>query len=276
MAPLPTTVVVPLDGSGYAERAIRPAKVLASRLGVGVGAVRVVSGDPDEARDYILEITEKHGLQWAHVDVSRDVAAAIHAVVSAKDGAVCMATHGHGRAAAVLGSTAEELLAQASEPIMVVGRGVDQQRIRRIERLVVALDGTPDSEVVCGSAIGWARELGLRVSLVTVAGEPMTSLREGGQPRRSFGPADPYVYIADAVERYETSGVELDGDVIVDPISPASGLSTLLREVPHAVLAMATHGRRGLARLIHGSVAATIVDASPVPVVMFSLAHGAD
>jgi nucleotide-binding universal stress UspA family protein len=39
------------------------------------------------------------------------------------------------------------------------------------------------------------------------------------------------------------------------------------------MLAMATRGRTGMQRLIHGSVAGSIVDESPVPAVMITARH---
>lgn len=271
--PLPRTVLVPLDGSAFAERAIGPATVLAKRLGVDVGVVQVVEHEKDADDAYLTKVVREHGLAWHHVAVDDDVAGAIVAVADARDAAVCMATHGHGRAAAVIGSTAEALLARSEEPIVAVGRGVDTQRIRRIDRIVVTLDGSEEAEAVCKPAIAWARQLGLVVNLITVVGEPMTALRDDEPPRRAFGLSDPEAYIASALERHQTEGVDIVGEVLTDPISPASGLATLLRDVPHCVLAMATHNRSGTARLIHGSVAASIVDAAPVPVVLFTHAQ---
>ena len=268
------TVVVPLDGSGYAERALGPAKVLAARLGVGVGVVKVIGAGREADRDdYLADIARAHGLEWHHIEVADDAAAAIHAVAVARDGVVCMATHGHGRATAVFGSTAEAVLAASAEPVVVVGRGVDTTRVASIDRIVVALDGTAESETVCAPAIRWAREYGLVVNLITVAAEPLTSLTEDEEGHRTFGPQNPDAYIAAAVQRHRTEGVNVVGEVLIDPISPASGLGQLLRDVPHAVLAMTTHGRTGAQRIVHGSVAGNIVDVSPMPVVMFGLVH---
>lgn len=270
--PFPRTVLVPLDGSGFAERAIGPAKVLAERLDVGVGVVQVVDDEKDADDEYLTKVAREHGLAWHHTAVDDDVAGGILAVAEARDAAVCIATHGHGRAAAVIGSTLEALLARSEEPVVAVGRGVDTRRIRRIDRIVVALDGSDEAEALCRPAIEWARRLGLVVNLITVVGEPMTSLRDE-KPRRAFGLDEPEPYIASVVERHRTEGVEVVGEVLTDPISPASGLGTLLRDVPHSVLATATHNRSGTARLLHGSVAASIVDAAPVPVVMFTHAQ---
>jgi nucleotide-binding universal stress UspA family protein len=50
--PLPEPILVPLDGSSNAERALRPAKVLADALGCPLRVVHVLAGeaaaDPEE------------------------------------------------------------------------------------------------------------------------------------------------------------------------------------------------------------------------------------
>lgn len=266
-------VLVPLDGSDLAELAMGPARVLGQRLGVGVGAVQVVDHPDGEHRKYLEEVAERHGLQWAEAVAGDDVAATIRSEAAKRDAVICMATSGHGRTKAVFGSTAEAILAGSTDPIVVVGRSVDPARIRGIERIVVALDGSPESELVCGPAVAWAAQLGLVVNLITVVGEPMPTLHDDEVPRPAFGPHDAGSYIEAAVRRHSGKGADVVGEVLVDPLSPASGLGRLLRDIPHCVLAMATSGRTGLQRLLHGSVAGSIVDESPVPVVMFSLAQ---
>jgi nucleotide-binding universal stress UspA family protein len=265
------TVMVPLDGSELAELAIDPAKVLASHLGVSVGVVMVV-GDASKAdTKYLDRVVEQHGLDWQLVEVHDDVAEGIHIAATGRAALLCMATHGHGRAGSVFGSTAQEVLARSTSPIALAGRGGDARRFRHVHRIVVPLDGTDDSEAVCAPALRLASQLGASVELVTVAAEPMESLHDDQPPRRRFGPQDPDAYMADAVGRWSTGDVAVTGEVIIDPISPASGLGQWLRERPNGLLAMATHGRTGLQRLLHGSVSASVLGESPVPALMIAI-----
>jgi nucleotide-binding universal stress UspA family protein len=264
-------VLVPLDGSAYAERAIRPAELIAARIGIEVGVLQVVADESKADTDYLPSVVEDRRVAWSEIVIDEDAAAGILTAASLRRAVVCMATHGHGRAKAIFGSTAEQVLVRSPEPIAVVGREVDTARLRPPARIVVALDGTDESERICEPAIAWAARFGLVVQLVTVAGEPLERFTDDAPVRRAFGCHNPDDYIRGALSRHATPGVELEGRALIDPISAASGLGHHLREPRDALLAMATHGRTGIERLIHGSVAGRILDQSPVPAVMFGV-----
>jgi nucleotide-binding universal stress UspA family protein len=265
------TVVVPLDGSSYAERAVEPAKWLAARIGVSVGIAHVVRTRDSADPDYLARTLDERGLEWLEVVEAEDVAQAIADVAASQRALVCMATHGHGRAQALVGSVAARVLADATEPIVLVGRGVGVTRLHRLERVVVALDGSEGSESVCDPAVAFARRFGLDVELVTVASEPLATMSPEDPPRRSFGLREPETYIDAVARRYHAPDVRVVGRAITDPISPASALEHLLRDPPGALVAMATRGRTGMQRLLHGSGAGTILDNSPVPALMFAI-----
>jgi nucleotide-binding universal stress UspA family protein len=57
-----------------------------------------------------------------------------------------------------------------------------------------------------------------------------------------------------------------------DPISPADGLSTYLDQHPAGLLAVTTHARTGLRRVLLGADAAKIVHASTAPALVVRLA----
>ncbi len=103
-----TTIVVPLDGSVFAERAIRPACSLAARL--EQARVLLVSCTPDDIDAAQQELDDRASLYSEVVDIetrvvgSGDPAEVILAITATEpDGMLCMATHGKGgiRAAAV-------------------------------------------------------------------------------------------------------------------------------------------------------------------------------
>ena len=96
-----TTIVVPLDGSVFAERAIRPACSLAARLEQArVLLVRCAPDDIDAAQH---ELDDRASLYSEVVDIetrlvgSGDPAEVILAIAATEpDGMLCMATHGKG------------------------------------------------------------------------------------------------------------------------------------------------------------------------------------
>jgi nucleotide-binding universal stress UspA family protein len=262
-------VVVPLDGSDYAERAIGPATVLAKRMGGRVGAMHLAREENRSGDEYLARVGRSHELEWLDARVGDDVATTIREVARERDALVCMATHGHGRATAVIGSTAEAVLAASDEPIVAIGRGVDTRAIRRLETVVVALDGAEESETAAAPAIRWAVDLGLPVVLTTVVGEPMSAHNPDAVP--AFGLERPHEYIEAAVQRNRLDGATITGEVIVDPLSPASGMRQRLRDLPQSMVVIATSGRKGAQRILRGSVAGAILDASPVPAMLFEI-----
>ncbi len=267
---VPRTVLVPLDGSHHAERAIGPALDLAESLGVKVGLAQVVAEDRLANESYLADLTHEHKLGWWQVVVNPDAVVGLLDLADEREAMVCMSTHGHGRAVAIVGSTAEELSRRSVLPVVLVGRAAQVDFRHRFRRLVVPLDGTSDSEVALSLVLPWAKQFGMPLQLVTVVEQVLAPLREDYPPTPRYGPeGDPTEYLDQVLTRFPTAGVAVSNRVQYDPISPALGLADVLRDEPDALVVVATHARTGLSRYVHGSVAGSIVDHSPVPVIEF-------
>lgn len=261
-------LVVPLDGSADAERAIPLARQLAERLGGGLRLVTVVAPGHDRgaAAAAVAATAARAGAAWTVLD-GQDVAAAILEVAAA-NAVVCMASHGRGRSAAVVGSVATAVVARSDNPVVLVGPGVPAGH-RLAERVVACVDGSPSSETVVPTAANWASALGLRLSLVTVAEPIPPPLKPGAPYRRGHGPAiDADDYIARLVQDWQRRDVAVDGTAVHDPVSVAGGLADHLATRPAALVAATTHARSGATRAVLGSVAAAIVRHVPAPTVL--------
>jgi nucleotide-binding universal stress UspA family protein len=125
------------------------------------------------------------------------------------------------------------------------------------KRLLIPLDGTEVSEWVLARANHLIEQPGLEVTLLAVlpseqADAPPSAIQSSLARLRDR-----------LLERSIVAEAELRfGD-------PAS---EILREISaggHNLVAMATHGRRGLTRMIFGSVALQVLQASPVPLFLF-------
>ncbi len=124
-----------------------------------------------------------------------------------------------------------------------------------------------------GTAIGLARELAsaLRADLALV--------------HAFHGISVPYTELPPALVERELSGVEVGAARALDVLASRSGAArAVLRhgepaevvlavaaEIGATMIVMGTHGRRGLPRLVLGSVAERVVRESPVPVVTVRL-----
>jgi nucleotide-binding universal stress UspA family protein len=123
---MPKTIVVPLDGLKFSERALVPAVELAAQCGAEVVVVTVRPGGPtgDEVPDLEPALL-RAGAGSARIVVveSRSAAEGIATLAASQpDPVVCMTTHARSRAGqAVFGSVAEELIRTTDVPIVFVG-----------------------------------------------------------------------------------------------------------------------------------------------------------
>lgn len=173
-----STIVVPLDGSAFSERALPAAVALARRsdaalelVHVGEPAVRA-SGVPvpdsrfdDEAEQLIRSrvssladaLARDAGLRVKPVFLNGDVAPAVQAYV-AERGAdlVVMTSHGRGGLSrAWLGSVADELVRRSTAPLLLVRpdeEGAPGAHEPLFRRVLVPLDGSPRAEEVLAHA----------------------------------------------------------------------------------------------------------------------------
>lgn len=59
--------------------------------------------------------------------------------------------------------------------------------------------------------------------------------------------------------------VDADGEIVRDPLGPASGVRAHLGQRPAGLVAVTTHARSGIQRVVLGAAAAGIVHASVAP-----------
>jgi nucleotide-binding universal stress UspA family protein len=258
-----TDILVPLDGSAAAERALSPARDLASRTRVPLRALRrALSDDREEATEYLAAIAERCAptLDLDTQVVDRETVPDAILERLAPGTLVCMSSHGHGGLArAVMGSVAEALLRSLDRPALLVGPHV-VQNATFTGRIVTCIDGSHESLRTLAPAQEWAAMLGLPLWLMEVV-EP------GVLP--GWAPHDDIVESAHvAALAAELDGVE-GWDVLHDK-DPARALVAVAASpsTPTALLVMATHGRTGWDRLRLGSVTTATVHAATVPVLV--------
>lgn len=258
-------IVVPLDGSPAAERALGPALDLARRTGV---PVRLLSRCfPDERDAYAIYLS-KLAARCGDVSAATTVAdrdSIPDAIVSGlgPTSLVCMTSHGRGGLArAIMGSIAEALLRALDRPALVVGPRVTTPAF--IGRVVACVDGTDESERTLAPARAWA----------DLTGEPLW-LVEVDPPRK---PDDdlPRDVLEDGhlASLGRQSGA--DGWDVLHDRHPAAALAEAAADPssPTGLLVLANHGRTGWDRIQQGSVTATVVHHAPVPVLVVP-AHAA-
>lgn len=296
-----TAVLIPLDGSRFAESAIPLGVAVANALGADIQLVRVhelvalpamdaltpmpvVDAAVEEAsrtqqRDE-LEATAADVRAMAHcpVHVALLEGSVVHALLEfARVNQVRMivtSTHGRsGLARAALGSVAEELARSATCPVMLLhpAEGQAPAAPRRFEHVLVPLDGSPLSEAILPHAtalLTGARKVTLfrMVAPVTVdlAPTPMPlAITDAAALEAELAGAQ--AYLEGIAARLRATGYTVATEVVANVATPSAIEQAASAHAPD-LIALATHGRHGLSRLIMGSVTESLVARTRVAV----------
>lgn len=296
-------VVVPLDGSPFAEHALPCAAAIAraARAKLRLVLVHQLPPPPTDReslklyttlevtvrktqRAYLREIAgrlrERWGFQVTSVSPDGPVAATLLRYVD-ELGAdlVVMSTHGRGTVGrALLGSVADEVVRTAPVPVLLVrppeGEPPPADTAWSTEEILVPLDGSPAAEAALEPAADLARLLGARLSLVQVI-VPIATTTDPPLPFPSgydehltdIRRREAQDYLDDVAEGLRATGLAVGAAAVVGA-SAAGALVDLSRPGRAGLLVIASHGRGGLRRLALGSVADKLVRAAAVPVLV--------
>lgn len=248
-------IIVGDDGSMRTPKAVAVADVAVAAFGAELVVVHV----PNEDR---LPVPLDSDVTVLPPDDAADRLVA-HALQTGPPGLLCLASRGQTAVGeALFGSVTAHVIRDLHAPLLVVGPSVvDPSRSWR--RMLVCLDGSINAAQILPTVEAWASALDLEVELVHV-GYPLDGLR--GDDRR----LPPEEIEADeqmraCVEQLGSVGVRAAGRSI-EHTHAAEALAEAVVTGDADFIALATHGRTGLARLLMGSVALNLVRRSTVPV----------
>lgn len=287
-------IMVPTDGSGFDREAIRVAVRIADESGADVRLVRVVSsvtllglGEPFEVADATME-AKRAELSLAERELEAlagECRALGEASVSIEllDGPtaemlegyaqrnridlIVISSHGRGGMSRLtLGSVTDSLIRHTQIPVLVVKPGPSYLNARApaaVKSIVVPLDGSTLAEQILPAASLLAMLEGASMTLVHVVGRQRvrvkTSPDEPGLPECDIEVAQSY--LARIADRLRRGNLSVDTQVIIGEDVAASIGDYAARQ--HAdLIAIATHGRGGLARMIRGSVSDAVTRAA--------------
>lgn len=141
------------------------------------------------------------------------------------------------------------------------------------KHLLIATDGSELAAKAVQHGLGLAKSLGAKATIVTVT-EPWTAV-VSGEMGVAF-PIDEYDkscaanaerVLADARGMAESTGVQCEYAHVKDQF-PAEGIIEAAKVRGCDLIVMASHGRRGITRLLLGSQANRVVTHSSVPVLV--------
>ncbi len=261
-------VVVPVDFAPESDRALVVAPVLADWAGASVELITVIDpNDRAEVEPKLATIAGDigHGATWRIVDSGAPKGAVLVTELQRGENELwCVGSHARGAVGELLvGSLSEGLVRDAHVPVVLVGPHTAAAPSGRV--LVVALDGTDQSEAILPVAAALAGELGMTLRLLQV-----------GEPK----PLPPDVWetaylsmAARKVPSIERKAVDYD---ILHGSHPAHDLADYIAKHPDVgMVAMATRGLSGGARLRQGSTAFELAHRAVVPVLIVHQVEGA-
>lgn len=261
-------ILVPFNGSDDTIRAVEIASGLAR---ASSRPIRILAYSNDvEAPVHsraLFEIADSIGTRYglsAQITTvtSRFLADELVLEATRRPGSVlCVPSQGLGRKALIAGSLSTELLTYTAGPIVLVGPDCEEKMFDHDGPLVVAIDGTEQSEQIVPIAHEWANEFDLSIEVFTVIEGPPT-------PELATALATGDVQETTYVSRV-AHDPELKGDDVSYEVLHGKPVKEILREagVKNAsMIAIASHVPLGIDRLLHGSVLDEVVRHSPVPV----------
>lgn len=297
-------ILLPLDGSDLAERAVPMAEMMAARHDAELHLVHVLEDLPDyslkmpqddlawedRAAEAVTEYLEAQVRALQERGLERTTATVVDGpVAEALDGyredhaidLVVMTTHGEGGFRRWwLGSVADELLRRTPVPLLLQrirsGHESEERSPEPIRRVLVPLDGSREAEEVLEHARTVASSFGARMTLIQVLApglglgrfraSPEASMREG-LTEEARGEAQRYLEeVARELRETENGSVTVDHEVVADE-QPADGILERAEEGTDLV-ALATHGRGGFTRMVLGSVADKVLRGSTTPLLV--------
>jgi len=140
------------------------------------------------------------------------------------------------------------------------------------KKMLVPIDGSLRSEVVVRHAAETAKALGCSVRLLTVVdltkdNGKKTTNNVGNAPKASDEAAS-LAWVESEIEQAEGLSPEME----VRFGNPGEEILKAASEYGSDIIAMATHSRRGFARLVFGSVADQVLRESHVPLLLITAA----
>jgi nucleotide-binding universal stress UspA family protein len=277
-------ILVPTDFSKPSEAALAYARRLADSIGAVLHVLHVVDNqflravlaDP---RDYEaaalrqmqdrVPAEDRGATAVLAVERSDEPAAEITSYARIHDiELIVMGTHGRGRMAnLLLGSVAEKVARTASCPVLTLReapRAVGPNGLR----ILVPTDFSASADAALGVARRLAAKARGTVRLLHVVEYPAVSPTFGSElipePSLEEQAATPRVHLSQRMLVDHRSRVTIDSDVLFGPTGAM--ITAYARDNGFDLIVMGTRGRGGLAHLLLGSVAESVIRTAPCPV----------
>ncbi len=297
------SLLVPLDGSTFGEHVLPFALSIARRAGAAVQFVHVhvplaplyfesvptfdsaLDARAREQENAYLETMVKHLAGTSTVPVSAkllegSVADAVHEhALAAGTDLVVMTTHGRGRLSRFwLGSVADELVRRLSMPLLLVRPQETPPNLATepiLRQMLILLDGSAFAEQILTPATELGGLMQAEYTLLRVV-QPMpligydpSGFGLGGMAMPSWQQAqrEAATYLESVAQRLRGQALSVQTRVLVSP-HPAVAILEAAPAQNLGLIALETHGHRGLTRMVLGSMADKVLRGAVTPVLI--------
>jgi nucleotide-binding universal stress UspA family protein len=278
-------ILVPLDGSELAERALQPAITLAAALSAKLTLLRaspqlaLFTADP-QVYEEMRRMSEDQVL--AYLRTTREnlpddmpinlvcenesgADAIVHFAETQSVDLIMMSSHGRsGLSRWVYGSVAEKVLHQSPCAIVII-RSTAVRELFQYNQLLVPLDGSELAEKALPVAVALAQTLDAKLHLLRVT-EPAHIVFETVSMHQVFNEIEAAEH--DQAEAYlqaisaDLPDFEVATAVLPSRGSAANAIIDYVGEQQIDLTVMSSHGRSGLSRWVYGSIAEKVLQGS--------------
>jgi nucleotide-binding universal stress UspA family protein len=298
-------ILVPLDGTRFGDHALPCAIDLARRTGAAIELLHVhhhaeldagLSALPQYQFQHIAEADLQHDEQVlrrerrqleeraADLELRYGIQVRTRIVMGRTDDAilreaqeivadlVVMATHARSGLERVRhGSVAHELVTHLNVPALLIRPERDDIPLftPTLRRVLVPLDGSEFSEQLLDVVAPLLQQLGAQPTLLhVVTPRPLLASGLGDSGRTIANRDQALAYLHEVAERFHGRMPEPLLTALEQP-EAAGVIAHLVAAGEFDAVAMATHGRSGLSRLLLGSVAETVLRSVDRPVLLY-------
>ena len=309
-----TRILTPLDGSPLSEQVLPYARSLATSLSLPMTLLYAIEPEvltiprvlnpslhieemathrTRHARGYVEPIFDDLHRAGIDADIEIPQGEPAQAIVdsAAGDPGTLIAMSSHGRSGIArwwMGSVADKVLHLAQNPMLVIRSSDPPLRSpeSNFTRITVPVDGSELAEEVLPHVVFLSRTMGLTVDLVQV-----NPSRDDYYRSMSIGPnevaratpsyeefisavdAESEGYLAQLKDRITSQGASAVETILLHGLA-ADSIADLAEQTHDNLVAMTTHGRSGVGRLVLGSVAERVVRHSGDPVLLIRGSQG--
>ncbi len=275
-------ILVPLDGSELAERALEPAMQIAEATGAQLVLLRIVpplflTVDPlvydqiiqqieDEAKAYLRSL---HAIKISpdlpvHLVTQTGSAAALILNYAQEYACTLIIMSSHGRSGAsrwVYGSVADKVLRGACCNVLIIRAQIAETPFTH-KRILVPLDGSQLAEKALEPALALAEALSTELVLLRVVNPAhlafeTSTMKQQSDYLESHDLADTEAYMQQICASLVGQPAAIHTEIVKGPVAETIIDYAATRHFD--LIVMSSHGRSGIERWIYGSVAEKVL-----------------